>query len=188
MVADGAGSAEAARAEVQDARMAGCLGIVYTTTPFFLSMMHSSESFTMMVRTYPTFFFFGPTILADFFAYSVARYDDVSWGTKAVAATAKAPPGLAAKAATKARARASAAAGGGGGGRGASGASRRAALSQALKTTEARESNASSTLMASIVQFVLCVAVAGVNLRMHVVSHYLLYFGLTLSGVGYLSA
>ena len=31
-----------------------------------------------------TYFFFLPTILADFFAYSVARYDDLSWGTKAV--------------------------------------------------------------------------------------------------------
>ena len=36
---------------VQDARIAGCLGIVYTTTPFFLSMMHSSESFLMMCQT-----------------------------------------------------------------------------------------------------------------------------------------
>ena len=30
------------------------------------------------------YFLFLPTILVDFFAYSCAKYDDMSWGTKAV--------------------------------------------------------------------------------------------------------
>ena len=51
MTVDGASSSERAMEEVFDARLAGVLGIVYTTTPFFLSRMHSSESFVMMVQT-----------------------------------------------------------------------------------------------------------------------------------------
>ena len=47
----GGRSASEALSDVQDARVAGCLGIVYTTVPFFLALLHSSESFAMMCKT-----------------------------------------------------------------------------------------------------------------------------------------
>ena len=51
--------------------------MLYTTTPYFLALLHSPDSFRMMVTTYGTYFFFLPTIVSDFFAYSLARYDDL---------------------------------------------------------------------------------------------------------------
>ena len=58
-------------------QLAGALGILYLSTPFFLALLHSPDSFRMMLRTYATYYFFLPTIVSDFFAYSLARYDDL---------------------------------------------------------------------------------------------------------------
>lgn len=70
---------------LQDIHLAFCFSVLYTGTPFFLTLLHSFESFTLMVKTFPSYYIFLPTILADFFAYSCSRYDDLSWGTKEVA-------------------------------------------------------------------------------------------------------
>lgn len=49
------------------------------TTPFILAIMHSTQSFTMMASCFTSYLLFLPTVLGDFFAYSIARYDDLSW-------------------------------------------------------------------------------------------------------------
>jgi cellulose synthase/poly-beta-1,6-N-acetylglucosamine synthase-like glycosyltransferase len=67
----------------RDMYVATSFGMLFATTPFYLSYMHSRASFSTMLSTFPFYFFFMPCILADFFAYSVARFDDLSWGTKA---------------------------------------------------------------------------------------------------------
>lgn len=64
---------------VKDLQLATALGTYYMLTPFVLAMMHSAGSFTMMCASFPAYFVFLPTILGDFFAYSLARYDDLSW-------------------------------------------------------------------------------------------------------------
>ena len=78
----------------QDLQIAGAMSLLYVATPFFLALLHSPGSFLFLVRHYIPYLFFLPTIVSDLFAYSVARFDDISWGTKAVTgpATAGAPP------------------------------------------------------------------------------------------------
>ncbi len=42
-------SGASAPEQVRDAKLAGCFSIVYATTPFFLAMLHSPQSFVAMV-------------------------------------------------------------------------------------------------------------------------------------------
>jgi hypothetical protein len=170
--------------DVDDSRVAGCLGILYTTTPFFLSMMHSNESFKMMLSTYRYYYFFGPTILADFFAYSLARYDDITWGTKAVSSSGKSGVGeLATKKAESSRRRylevsSSSQA--------FNSSSRRQALTKQLRESTAIEENQYTTTLISFTQLALCLIVLVVNFQLRGVAHYLLYFGLSVSIIGYI--
>lgn len=64
---------------MRDMQVATALGTFTIATPFFLARMHSSQSFGMMVSCFAAYFLFLPTILGDFFSYSLARYDDLSW-------------------------------------------------------------------------------------------------------------
>jgi hypothetical protein len=134
-------------------------------------------------------------VLGDFFSYSIARYDDVSWGTKAVSATGRshAVGGLAEKAAARANGRRQAqaqrvAAGSGSGrGEGGSGINRRAALSSTLRNAAAREASAGYTNMLSVAQLLLCLALAITNSALEYnFERYLLYLGLGLSIIGYM--
>jgi len=65
-----------------DLKLAFSLAVFYTASPFLLTLMHSWASFQVMVTSFPAYFPFLPTMLADFFAYSLARLDDWRWGTK----------------------------------------------------------------------------------------------------------
>jgi hypothetical protein len=135
----------------------------------------------------PTYFFFGPTILSDFFCYSIARYDDISWGTKAVQSKAKpSASGQANRAAEKARRRPALQAADAPAGSAAASGRRRAALTQGLRATEAQESSAHCTTVLSSAQVAVCLALAAINSGLREVSHYLLYFGLAIGGVGYI--
>ena len=64
------------------------------------------------------------------------------------------------------------------------GGRRRAALVQALRSTEAQENSSQCTTLLSTFQLLLCLLLAGVNSALRSVSHYLLYFGVSLSAVG----
>jgi hypothetical protein len=68
-----------------DLKLAFSLAVFYTASPFLLTLMHSWASFTTMVTSFPAYFPFLPTMLADLFAYSLARLDDWRWGTKSAA-------------------------------------------------------------------------------------------------------
>jgi len=75
-------------ADQSDLSIAFAAAVLYTTSPFLLTLMHSWSSFKMMVSSFPAYFLFLPTILSDFFAYSVAKADDWRWGTKSVGGAA----------------------------------------------------------------------------------------------------
>ena len=63
---------------------------------------------------------------------------------------------------------------------------RRAALQKGLRATEAQESSAYCTTVLSALQVGLCLLLAALNSSLRGISHYLLYFGLAVGGVGYL--
>ena len=67
---------------IQDIPIVFVGGLLYTFTPFLLTIMHSWQSFRTLVWAFPAFLVFLPTILCDFFAYSIAKLDELSWGTK----------------------------------------------------------------------------------------------------------
>lgn len=66
------------------------MAIFYTLSPFYLGLMHSWDSFKCMVSAFPSYFLFGPTILGDFFSFSLCNFDNWKWGTKEVAVVAPA--------------------------------------------------------------------------------------------------
>jgi cellulose synthase/poly-beta-1,6-N-acetylglucosamine synthase-like glycosyltransferase len=182
--ADGRIDQSTATSSVNLVRVAGMMGFLYTATPFFLASMHSRESFINMVTWFPRFFLFQPTILADFFAYSCARFDDLSWGTKAVASTGQTLAGGAAKkAADRADARRSA--------RAANGSerpvgNRRAHIAEKLRISASREASNSWATTVSIVQVVLCLTIAVVNYAINqAFTRYLFYLGAGLSSIGF---
>lgn len=186
----------AAQSDVADARLAGYFSILYATTPFFLSLLHSPESLWMMVRTYPTYFFFLPTMLADFFAYSIGRYDDLTWGTKAVTSKkgASATSGVAERAAVRMRKQMSAITEGTGGAwDSADGApppqkSKRATVAaRNLRIAFLRESTSRTTVMLSGFQAVACLSLAVASQALEgSLRHFLLYVGAFLSSTGLL--
>lgn len=59
--------------------------VMFVITPMLLSLMHSWASFVTLISSFGAYFVMLPTILVDFVAYSIARLDDLSWGTKAAA-------------------------------------------------------------------------------------------------------
>ena len=78
--------------------------VFYTLSPFYLGLMHSWRSFKTMLGAFPSYYvcnlgpvpiasattsyapvpsqLFLPTILSDFFTYSIANYDNWRWGTR----------------------------------------------------------------------------------------------------------
>lgn len=78
-------------------------GILYLCTPFVLAHMQSPASFVVrslstaetlclpmnsfgvaqsLIRFFPAYYFFLPTIVSDFVSYALCRLDDWSWGNK----------------------------------------------------------------------------------------------------------
>jgi hypothetical protein len=51
-----------AQQDVQDTRLAGVLGLLYTATPFVLASMHSNESLCNMLSWFPRYYLFQPTM------------------------------------------------------------------------------------------------------------------------------
>ena len=175
-------------ANFADMELALAFGVFYTTTPFFLSVLHSPQSFSLMLSSYRSFWFFLPTIVSDFFAYSIARYDDLSWGTKAVGAGgggAAASGGDPAAAVTSHRATAplpapaaalSAVAAW------ATGATERLQLRD---MADARESTWRTTNALTLLQLVAFVGViAGALLLSDMIAHFLLIVGVAMASVG----
>ena len=70
---------------VRQMQAAGTLGLLTITTPFFAALALSPSTFQSALAAYPNYWFLLPTVLSDFMSYSFARFDDLSWGTKAVA-------------------------------------------------------------------------------------------------------
>ena len=66
----------------QDLQIAGAVSMLYMSTPFFLALLHSPGSALFLLKNYIPYLLFLPTIVGDLFAYSIARFDDISWGTK----------------------------------------------------------------------------------------------------------
>lgn len=56
--------------------------VFVSTSPFFLTYMHSRTSFYRSISTFPAYLLFSQTILSDFNVFSVAQMDNVQWGTK----------------------------------------------------------------------------------------------------------
>jgi cellulose synthase/poly-beta-1,6-N-acetylglucosamine synthase-like glycosyltransferase len=155
----------AARQDVFDTRLAGILGLLYTATPFFLASMHSHESLVNMISWFPRYYAFQPTILADFFAYSIARFDDLSWGTKSATSTVRAGgSGEAERAAARVSSRRAAREDASlSPSRSAASRSRRSELVAAVRAMSARESSSAAASMLSILQVTLAILVAVVN-------------------------
>ena len=62
-------------------RFATFLGVGYMVLPYLLSSARSWSSAGLMISACVYYMLFLPTINAYFFAYSVARLNDLSWGT-----------------------------------------------------------------------------------------------------------
>jgi hypothetical protein len=125
--------------------------------------------------------------LGDFFSYSIARYDDVSWGTKAVAVSGAAPSSASAEARAAAR---RAVRGGGEGGDAGDAPSPRAAKAaaqrRAKETRERSEAALGLTNTASAAQFAAAVVVAVANFALsRFFPSYLLYLGVATSSIGF---
>lgn len=174
-------------------QVAAAFGVLYACTPFFLSYMHSPSAFKTMLVTFPSYFCFAPTVLADFFSYSVARTDDLSWGTKSVPGTSRSGVGgpggnqrreaaLARLAA--ARKRVAATAGAGAAGAKAHRASVRALRDGMRRNALAKESSQRTTNTLAVVQTVGSLAIALVNFLLNgILHHYLLTVGAVTAGV-----
>ena len=126
--------------------------------------------------------------MGDFFSYSIARYDDVSWGTKAVAVIGAVPS----SASAEARAAAQRAVRGGGGEGGDTGAAaspraaKAAAQRRAKENRERSEAALGLTNTASASQFAAAVVVAATNFALsRFFPAYLLYLGVATSSVGF---
>jgi chitin synthase len=174
---------------LEDLLVASAFGALFATTPFFLSYMHSRASFRTIIATFPAYFAFMPTILADFNAYSVARFDDLSWGTKATAlgsakGKAAVAPGrnaaharaLAARKSQQEAALTSAA---------EQRARQRAQREEARRNAAQREQHWASTNALSVVQVLLSLSIAVVNAELNSrIAHYLLYVGFATAAAG----
>jgi hypothetical protein len=173
----------------EDMLVATSFGALFATTPFFLSYMHSRGSFRTIVATFAAYFVFMPTILSDFNSYSVARADDLSWGTKAVSGAAKGAAAAAAPGRLAAHARAVAAR------RSQQEASQtsaadlrarqRAQREEARRNASQREQHWSTTNALAMLQVALSLAIAVANAVLNErVQHYLLYVGFATASAG----
>ena len=88
----------------EDLQIAGAMTMLYATTPFILAALHSPGSSLLMARYIAAYIFFLPTVVSDLFSYSIARFDDISWGTKAVGVGASAGTSVASPTASAAAA------------------------------------------------------------------------------------
>jgi hypothetical protein len=190
MADPGALAAVIGERNLKDMLVATSFGALFATTPFFLSYMHSRASFRTILATYISYFLFMPTILSDFNVYSVARADDLSWGTKAVtgavkgAAAAAAVPGrlaaharaLAARKSQQEASQTSAA---------ELRARQRAQREEARSNAAQRELHWSTTNALAIMQVVLSLVTAVGNAVLNSrVQHYLLYVGFATASAG----
>ena len=70
--------------DVNSIRLSSAFCVHFLATPFCLSALHSRASLLVLSSAFPSFLPFFPVISADFFSYSLAQLDNLSWGTKAV--------------------------------------------------------------------------------------------------------
>jgi cellulose synthase/poly-beta-1,6-N-acetylglucosamine synthase-like glycosyltransferase len=168
----------------RDMYVATSFGMLFATTPFYLSYLHSRASFVTMLSTFPFYFFFMPTILADFFAYSASRLDDLSWGTKAtpVKAGGSGEKGRIARAAAVRKALA-------GRQNEASGTALRAEMRNMReaqrRNAAAKESMSQWVNVIAVMQVFLSLSIAVINFALSgAVVHYLLYAGFFTASLG----
>jgi hypothetical protein len=174
---------------LEDLLVATAFGALFATTPFFLAYMHSRGSFRTILGSYLPYFIFMPTILSDFNAYSVARADDLSWGTKAVGGAAKSTAASAtlgrravharALAARKSQLEASQSSAA------ELRARQRATREEARRNAAQREAHWATTNSFSLLQVLLSLAIAVANTVLNSrVQHYLLYVGFATAAAG----
>ena len=174
---------------LEDLLVATSFGALFATTPFFLSYMHSRGSFRTILATYLSYFLFMPTILSDFNVYSVARADDLSWGTKAVTSAAKGAAAAAVPGRLAAHARALAARKSQQEASQTSAAElrarQRAQREEARRNAAQREQHWSTTNALAILQVALSLTIAVANAVLNSrVQHYLLYVGFATASAG----
>jgi len=166
------------------------------TSPFFLTYMHSRKSFYRSISTFPGYLLFSSTILSDFYMYSLARADDLTWGTKSTLGGSRKAQGNGTDAAqarlvAAGRSRALAAFGSSDDGNPIESEanalvsdvrSKMKEQRQLLKkSAKAKEKMYRITNVIAIVQMISCVALVAINIAMEkIIVGYLLYAGVIL--------
>jgi hypothetical protein len=180
----GAGRTAAAPAPSAEPLAGGAHG----APPQVLGEHDGVVSFETTMSTFPSYFLFSQTMLSDMYSYSVARADDLSWGTKAVAGTSKGSTVAGSALRRTAIARATAARARFGGVHVEAGTNRarqRTLRDEQRLNAAAREASWRSTNALTVLVVVASLSLAVVNSVLNrALQHYLLYVGAATASMG----